>query len=78
LRATNLGTEPAPFAAGFRPCVRASRWEHAGAGVVAGEVALWTDAGFPGVRAEAAGGGVALTPVTADALLAPEETLAGR
>jgi hypothetical protein len=78
LRATNLGAEPAPFAAGFRPCVRASEWECTGVSVVAGEVALWADAGFAEVRAEAARGGVALTPVSADALLAPGETLCGR
>jgi aldose 1-epimerase len=78
LRATNLGAEPAPFAAGFRPCVRAERWERRGAGVVAGDLALWTDAGLPEVRAEPASGGVVLTPLTADAALAPGETLCGR
>jgi hypothetical protein len=75
LRATNLGAEPAPFAAGFRPCVRGAPWER---GVGAGEVALWTDPGFAEVQVEPAAGGVALTPVTGDVMLAPGETLCGR
>src|SRR5439155_12292256 len=78
LAATNLGAEPAPFAAGFRPCVRAADWERSGAGVVAGEVALWTDPGFPELSVEPAARGVTLTPLTAEALLAPGETVAGR
>jgi aldose 1-epimerase len=66
LSATNLGEEPAPFGAGFRPRVRA------------GEVALWADAAFARLRAEPTGDGVTLVCDTGDSLLelAPGEAFA--
>src|SRR3954447_23295925 len=50
LRATNLGDEPAPFAAGFHPCVLAG----------AGDVSLWTDGVFRDREAKPCGPGVTL------------------
>src|SRR4051812_19289697 len=67
LSAANLGAEPAPFAAAFRPCVR-----------VAGEVELWTDPGFPRRDAEPADGGMTLMPATNEVVLAPGEDVGGR
>jgi Aldose 1-epimerase len=86
LSATNLGDEPAPFGAGFRPRVRAGEphapepGEDGGARLRAGDVALWADAGFARLRAEAADRGVTLVCDTGDSLLAlaPGEAFAGR
>jgi hypothetical protein len=86
LTATNLGDEPAPFGAGFRPRVLADAPDgpvpagDGGSRLRAGEISLWADAGFARLRAEPAEQGVTLVCDTGDSLieLAPGKAFAGR
>jgi hypothetical protein len=86
LTATNLGDEPAPFGAGFRPRLRAGEHDapepsgDGGARLRAGQVSLWADAAFARRRAEPAEHGVTLVCDTGEGLLqlAPGEAFAGR
>src|SRR4051812_33340046 len=63
LRARNLGDEPAPFEAGFHPCVLAGacgepeRDGDGGARLRAGDVALWADPAFARLRSGPGGAG---------------------
>jgi hypothetical protein len=86
LRARNLGDEPAPFEAGFHPCVLAQacgepeRDGDGGARLRAGDVALWADPAFARLRAERGPHGVRLVLESGDGpcALAPGEAFEGR